>query len=79
MLEMVIAIRGFWRAVVDWYLAKSVDVVAYQAAKYQQREGWSHRDLLRLARPATEDTDRRQLFDWICGRGEEGPAIIEAF
>ena len=71
--------RGLRRAVADWYLSKSVDAVAYQAVKYRQREGWSHRDLLRLAHPATEEAARKQLFDWICGRSQEGPAIIEGF
>jgi 60 kDa SS-A/Ro ribonucleoprotein len=71
--------RGLRRAVADWYLSKPVDAVAYQAVKYRQREGWSHRDLLRLAHPATDEADRKQLFDWICGRSEEGPALVEGF
>lgn len=71
--------RGLRRAVADWYLAKPVDAVAYQAVKYRQREGWSHRDLLRLAHPATDDVERKQLFDWICGRSETGPAIVAGF
>ena len=71
--------RGLRRAVADWYLSKPVDAVAYQAVKYRQREGWSHRDLLRLAHPATDEAGRKQLFDWICGRSEEGPALVEGF
>ena len=71
--------RGLRRAVADWYLSKPVDAVAYQAVKYRQREGWSHRDLLRLAHPVTDDADRKQLFDWICGRSDSGPAIVEGF
>jgi 60 kDa SS-A/Ro ribonucleoprotein len=71
--------RGLRRAVADWYLTKSVDDVAYQAVKYRQREGWSHRDLLRLAHPSTDDADRKQLFDWICGRGDSGPPLVDAF
>ncbi len=60
--------RGLRRAVARWYLDKPVEDVAYQIAKYSQREGWSHRDLLRLAHPQTEDPARRALFDWTCGR-----------
>lgn len=71
--------RGLRRAVADWYLSMPVDAVAYQAMKYRQREGWSHRDLLRLAHPATDETDRKQLFDWICGRAGDAPALVEAF
>lgn len=43
--------RGLRRAVAGWYLNPSVDDVAYQVVKYRQREGWSHRDLLRLSHP----------------------------
>jgi 60 kDa SS-A/Ro ribonucleoprotein len=71
--------RGLRRGVADWYLSKPVDAVAYQAVKYRQRDGWSHRDLLRLAHPATAEADRKQLFDWICGRSDEGPALVEGF
>ncbi|MDR2987401.1 MAG: TROVE domain-containing protein [Nocardiopsaceae bacterium] len=71
--------RGLRRAVADWYLSKPVDAVAYQAVKYRQREGWSHRDLLRLAHPVTDEADRKRLFDWICGRSEDGPALVEGF
>jgi 60 kDa SS-A/Ro ribonucleoprotein len=71
--------RGLRRAVADWYLSKPVDAVAYQAVKYRQREGWSHRDLLRLAHPATAEAERKQLFDWICGRSDDGPALVEGF
>ena len=71
--------RGLRRAVADWYVSKPVDAVAYQAVKYRQRAGWSHRDLLRLAHPVTDETERKQLFDWICGRGHDGPAIVQGF
>lgn len=71
--------RGLRRAVADWYVSKPVDAVAYQAVKYRQRAGWSHRDLLRLAHPVTDEVERKQLFDWICGRSQDGPAIVEGF
>jgi 60 kDa SS-A/Ro ribonucleoprotein len=71
--------RGLRRAVADWYLGKPVDKLALQAVKYKQREGWSHRDLLRLAHPAAEEADaaRRALFDWMCGR-EVSPDALPA-
>lgn len=77
--------RGLRRAVGDWYLDKTVEDIAYQAVKYRQREGWSHRDLIRLAHPETEDDARKRLFDWICGRDTsvDGPShglrVIEGF
>jgi 60 kDa SS-A/Ro ribonucleoprotein len=76
--------RGLRRAVARWYTDAPVDKVAFQAVKYRQREGWSHRDMLRLAHPQTTEPDRKALFDWICGR-ESAPAehdalrIVEGF
>ena len=60
--------RGLRAAISDWYMNKPVDQVAYQAVKYRQREGWSHRDLLRLSHPygIVVEPDRRALFSWIC-------------
>jgi len=43
--------RGLRRAVANWYTSRTDGDLAYQAVKYQQRNGWSHRDLLRLAHP----------------------------
>jgi 60 kDa SS-A/Ro ribonucleoprotein len=72
--------RGLRTAVARWYTEKPVDAVAFQAAKYRQREGWSHRDLLRLTHPKTTEPDRKALFDWISGRTpDEVPRIIEGY
>lgn len=73
--------RGLRRAIADWYTAPEVDKLAYQAVKYRQREGWSHRDLLRLAHPVTDEPSRRALFDWITHEsvGEHTPRMIEGF
>lgn len=73
--------RGLRRAVGQWYTQKDADALAYQAVKYRQREGWSHRDLLRLAHPSTSVPELRDTFDWIV-RGsldEHTPALIRAF
>ena len=59
--------RGLRRAVAQWYLDQPVDRLANQAIKYQQRDGWSHRDLLRLAHPKTDDEARDATFRWIVG------------
>jgi 60 kDa SS-A/Ro ribonucleoprotein len=40
--------RALRRAVGEWYTQKEPHALAYQLSKYQQRSGWSHRDLLRL-------------------------------
>jgi 60 kDa SS-A/Ro ribonucleoprotein len=66
--------RGLRRAVANWYLAPAVDRLAYQLIKYRQREGWSHRDLLRLAHPQSAETERAALFDYVC-RGTESDML----
>lgn len=71
--------RGLRNGVGRWYLNRDVDSLAYQAAKYRQREGWSHRDLLRLAHPKTTDPERAAVFDWIVrGHLSEHP-LLAAF
>lgn len=56
--------RGLRRAVAQWYEAKDdAGQLAYQLVKYRQREGWTHRDLLRLAHPS-----HREIFAWAAGK-----------
>jgi len=65
--------RGWGRAVrtavANWY-NRPVDTVAFQMAKYQQRGGWAHRDVLRLAhvKPVTQAHSR--AFAWAVGKAE---------
>lgn len=73
--------RGLRRAIGSWYTDKDPDALAYQAVKYRQREGWSHRDLLRLSHPVTTEAALRDTFEWIVrGQvGEHAPRLIEGF
>lgn len=73
--------RGLRRAVSSWYLDKEAKDVAFQAVKYRQREGWSHRDLLRLSHPMTVDPAMKATFEWITKQTTslDTPLIIEAF
>ncbi len=86
--------RGLRGAIAAWYNDKPVDRVAYQAIKYRERDGWSHRDLLRLAHPKAETPEHDALYRWIVGgmdalaRGSETrkpipadrlPALVRAF
>lgn len=41
--------RGLRRAVREWYARWDVDHLAFEVAKYQQRDGWSNRDAFRLS------------------------------
>lgn len=59
--------RGLRRAIAHWYAEKAPDKLAYQVVKYQQRNGWSHRDVLRLAGGALQKQTSKQaaIFRWI--------------
>jgi 60 kDa SS-A/Ro ribonucleoprotein len=63
--------RALRRAVADWYTEQEVEKLAYQAVKYRQRDGWSHRDLLRLSHPAPPSGVHDLLFSWIVDQGGE--------
>ena len=39
------------KAIGRWYTERDPAALAYQLIKYQNREGWSHRDVLRMAHP----------------------------
>lgn len=74
--------RALRSAVAGWYERfEHVDSLAYQMAKYQQRDGWSHGDLIRLSHVGSGDTKLAALFDWALHgyKGEKSqdyPAII---
>src|SRR5262245_56786389 len=67
--EYVNAMRGWGRslrnAVGRWYLDRGADDLAHQAVKYQQRDGWSHGDLLRLAHPKAPSPQHDAVFRWM--------------
>jgi 60 kDa SS-A/Ro ribonucleoprotein len=69
--------RGLRNCIANWYNSKDGNDLAYQVTKYQQREGWSHSDLLRLshAKPSTED--HQAIFRYIrYGIDAMGPLTI---
>ena len=57
--------RGLRKAVASWYASREADDLAHQAVKYQQRDGWSHGDLLRLAHPKAPSTQHEAVFRWM--------------
>lgn len=57
--------RGLRKAIGRWYNAMDPSALEYQAVKYAQREGWSHRDLLRLGHPVPPDTHHSAIYKWI--------------
>jgi 60 kDa SS-A/Ro ribonucleoprotein len=56
--------RGMRKAVGSWFNTKPATELAYQLAKYQARDGWSNRDLLRLAHPRAASPSHDRLFAW---------------
>src|SRR5207237_6207662 len=83
--------RSLRRAIGTWYAGRSIESLAYQAVKYRQRDGMTHRDLLRLAHPAgrvsagnptLELGDQHgRLFEWIVRGGDTDglPRLVEGF
>jgi 60 kDa SS-A/Ro ribonucleoprotein len=55
---------GTKKAVSTWYLEKDIAQLQYQVLKYQQRDGWSHADLIKLAHPAGTK-EYAKLFDYL--------------
>ncbi|MGB5809308.1 MAG: TROVE domain-containing protein, partial [Polyangiales bacterium] len=75
--------RSLNRALRSWYEDRDVDSLALQAVKFKQRDGWSHRDVMRLCKPKTDDPVRNAVFAYMVGKAgvEElatAPRIIEA-
>jgi 60 kDa SS-A/Ro ribonucleoprotein len=64
--------RGWGRVAKEgiqaWYQGKDAPDLAYQLAKYQSRDGWSHRDLLRLAKPVPKDNEHSLCYGWAVGK-----------
>lgn len=72
---------GLRKAIARWYTTKSPDVLAYQILKYQNRCGFSHKDVLRLSHPKVKDGHMNNIFKYIVEKlpGEEsGNKLIEA-
>ena len=58
--------RSLKRAVGRWYTDQKLDRLIYQVLKYRQRDGWSHRDVLRLTHPKSASGERlNDLMSWI--------------
>ncbi len=73
------------RGISNWYNSKEVSKLAYGMLKYQQRNGWSHRDVLRLAHVKPHRAELTALYGWVTAKDNEvkfakmleAPKIIE--
>jgi 60 kDa SS-A/Ro ribonucleoprotein len=67
--------RGMRDAIKRWYGNRSARSMAMQVAKYQSRDGWSHRDVLRKGHPQMPSPHHNAAASWATsGRLEEGSA-----
>jgi len=57
--------KGMRRSVSRWIIDRDTERLTYQALKYPSRDGWSMRDMLRLAHPRTRDAKMHALFRYI--------------
>lgn len=68
----------------NWFLNQNFDNVGYQVLKYQNRDGWTMRDVLRLSHPSPLGDFNKlgSLFNWICKKdcnSEFLPEIIQKY
>jgi len=56
--------RGLRNGVSKFYTMKPLDKLELQIVKYRQRQGYTHRDVMRLAHPQTKDDLRNSLFKY---------------
>jgi len=56
------------RGVAKWYTNKDMDRLAVQLLKYQSRNGWAHRDVLRLAHVKPTNEVQSNLFRYAVGK-----------
>lgn len=84
--ENVQALRGWSaglrRGVSNYYTNKSENALANQLIKYRQRNGWTHRDVLRLSHPSVAGM-RHEMLKWAVNNPKKQPTefhpTIEAF
>ena len=83
-LDTVMKLRGWGsglrRAIADWYTRLGPDELAYQTLKYRNRNGWSHRDILRKAHIHNDawNPKSRAMARWIvAGRAGLDERLVE--
>jgi 60 kDa SS-A/Ro ribonucleoprotein len=68
------SMRGWGRSLRNafsrWYEQSPLDRLAMHAWKYKQREGFSHRDLLRLSHPSTKDELRNGIYQYMADKSD---------
>lgn len=60
--------RGLRRGVGRFYTQRTAEQLDYQVVKYRQRNGWTHRDVLRLAHPKFSDAKSDFVARYVVNR-----------
>jgi 60 kDa SS-A/Ro ribonucleoprotein len=66
------------KAFTYWYESQTPDQLGMNLAKYQSRNGWSHRDLLRKIKPKPKNEPMLQMYKWAVGKGNGEGWVAQA-
>lgn len=58
------------KSIAKFYESLPVEQLDMNLVKYREREGFTHRDVMRLVHPKTTDSKRNDLFKWVVGKAE---------
>lgn len=56
------------KAFTGWYAGQAPEQLGMNLAKYQSRNGWSHRDILRKIKPKPTNEAQLQMYRWAVGK-----------
>jgi 60 kDa SS-A/Ro ribonucleoprotein len=72
--------RGLRTGVSKFYNNRKPEQLAMQLIKYRQRNGWTHKDVLRLSHVKAKDTATNELLNYAVGKGMPTfSSIVNAF
>jgi 60 kDa SS-A/Ro ribonucleoprotein len=73
--------RGLRTGVGKFYTAKPLEALELQIVKYRNRQGFTHKDVIRLSHPGTTSPERNLLFKYAVGKitPEENTSFLEKF
>ena len=65
--------KGLRKAVAAWYMRQRPEQLETQVIKYRQRDGWTHRDVLRLAHVKPWSAHAQSVFNYVTLRDAKKP------
>lgn len=73
--------RGLRKGVAKFYTGRDAEQLAFQLVKYRQRDGWTHKDVVRLAHPAMAKGVKNDLIKWTIGKADKvaRSPLVKAF